>query len=95
MGTISIEVVPTAEFPLVESFETGSVDGLLIYDSLAGPALAERMDATVGWQEFTLFRATGPATEVRVTFVLSGLGEAWIDDVTIELHVPRRDGQRR
>jgi hypothetical protein len=72
---------------------TGSVDGLLIFDSLGGPALADRVDATPGWQEFTLFRVvggSGPTTEVSVTFALSGLGEVWLDDVTIEsVQMPR------
>jgi hypothetical protein len=63
---------------------TGSVDGLLIFDSLSGEALAERIGETTGWQPFTLYRIathTGPMT---VTFALSGVGEAWIDDVTIQ-----------
>jgi hypothetical protein len=51
------------------------------------------VDATPGWQEFTLFRVvggSGPTTEVSVTFALSGLGEVWLDDVTIEsVQMPR------
>ena len=35
---------------------TGSVDGLLVVDSLGGEDLALRIDKTSGWQEFTLFR---------------------------------------
>jgi hypothetical protein len=63
---------------------TGSVDGLLIVDSLSGEPLAERIGKTAGWQEFQLYRmATGPAA-LTVKFALSGLGEAWIDDVTIQ-----------
>ncbi|MHC4400554.1 MAG: hypothetical protein ACYTG0_12835 [Planctomycetota bacterium] len=61
----------------------GSVDGLLIVDSLSGEPLAERIRETAGWQPFTMVRvATRPAM-LQVTFILSGLGEAWIDDVTI------------
>ena len=80
---------------------TSSVDGVMIFDSLAGPALAVRADAapaatgtTIGsgaWQEFTLYRAAlpehaadGQNADLVVTFALTGLGEAWIDDVTIE-----------
>ncbi len=79
---------------------TGSVDGLMIFDSLAGPGLAARLDAppssagaagSGAWQEFTLYRAVRPessldgrAGKLVVTFVLTGLGEAWVDDVTIE-----------
>ncbi len=63
---------------------TGSVDGLLIVDSLSGEPLGERIHKTAGWQQFALYRmATEPET-LTVTFALSGLGEAWIDDVTIQ-----------
>jgi hypothetical protein len=63
---------------------TGSVDGLLIVDSLAGEPLAERIRQTTGWQEFTLYRMAAGSETLTVTFALSGLGEAWIDDVTIQ-----------
>jgi hypothetical protein len=80
---------------------TGSVDGVMIFDSLAGPALAVRLDAppaadqarpaASAWQEFTLYRAVRPQASsdgrvgsVVVTFVLTGLGEVWVDDVTVE-----------
>ena len=36
---------------------TASVDGLLVIDSLGGDDLAERIDKTAGWREFTLYRA--------------------------------------
>ncbi len=80
---------------------TGSVDGLMIFDSLAGPGLAARLDVphtadgglpgSGTWQEFTLYRAVRPEASLNgrtgtlvVNFVLTGLGEAWVDDVTIE-----------
>ncbi len=68
---------------------TGGADGLMIIDSLSGPALAERIGETVGWREFNLYRGAAQAGEVHVTFALTGLGEAWIDDVTIEPIVPK------
>ncbi len=72
---------------------TGSVDGLMIVDSLAGEPLAERVHETKGWQPFTLYRAVADAQEVSVTFALTGFGEAWIDDVTIEpLQLPAPTG---
>jgi len=61
----------------------GSVDGLMIFDSLGGEPLARRIGQTTGWQEFTLYRVAPESGSVRVTFALSGLGEAWLDDVTI------------
>jgi hypothetical protein len=64
---------------------TGSVDSLLVVDSLGGDALAERIDPADGWREFVVYRAAGQAGPMTVTFVLSGFGEAWIDDVSARL----------
>jgi hypothetical protein len=61
----------------------GSFDGLMITDSLGGPALAERIRQTRGWQEFTLYRVAPGSGPVTVTFALTGFGEAWLDDITI------------
>ena len=60
----------------------------MIYDTLAGPALAERIPVTEGWREFVLYRAAPYGGEVRLVFALTGLGEAWLDDVSITLHDP-------
>lgn len=62
----------------------GSLDGLLIFDSLGGEPLAERFDATSGWQEFTLYRAVPTTGPMTLTIALTGLGEAWVDNVTVE-----------
>jgi hypothetical protein len=61
----------------------GSVDGLLIVDSLGGEALAERIGETDGWQGFVMYRAAPRDGEVTLTFALTGFGEALVDDVTI------------
>jgi hypothetical protein len=63
---------------------TGSPDGLLIFDSIAGRTLAERIKVAEQWQEFTLYRACTQPGPVRVTFALSGLGDAYLDDIAIE-----------
>src|SRR5262249_50912649 len=63
----------------------GSVDGLLVIDSLAGEALAERFTKAGEWQQFTMYRAAARAGTMGVTFAVSGLGEAWIDDITIQV----------
>jgi hypothetical protein len=73
---------------------TGSVDGLLVFDSLGGPALAERAGATAGWRRMVLHRIVPPEAAgepLVVTFALSGLGEARLDDVSIR--VLERSGQ--
>ena len=61
----------------------GSQDGLLIYDSLGGTPLAERFLQTKGWQEFTLYRAAREREQVTLFITLSGVGEVWLDDVSI------------
>ena len=63
---------------------TGSVDGLMVIDSLAGEALALRCGATSGWQEFSLLRAARSSGALVITFALTGVGEALLDDVTIQ-----------
>jgi hypothetical protein len=63
----------------------GSVDGLLIIDSLGGEPLAERIGQTAGWREITLYRAAIHSEMLVVTFALTGLGEAWLDDFSIQV----------
>jgi hypothetical protein len=64
---------------------TGSADGLLIVDSLSGEALADRIGQTDGWRQFALYRVAPQSGPMCVTFALSGLGEARIDDVAIQV----------
>ena len=64
---------------------TGSEDGLLIVDSLGGEALADRIGQTKGWQQFALYRVAPQSGTMWVTFALSGLGEARLDDVAIQV----------
>jgi hypothetical protein len=64
----------------------GSVDGLFVFDSLGGPALGERVGATKTWRRLVLHRIVPPESSgepVTVTFALTGLGEAFIDEVSI------------
>ena len=61
----------------------GSQDGLRITDTLGGPAMAERVPITSGWQEFTLYRGVEKTGEISVSFEMTGIGVANIDEVTI------------
>jgi len=68
----------------------GSVDGLFVFDSYGGPALAERVNQTDSWRRLVLYRVVPPPAEaggepppLTVTFALTGLGEARIDSVSI------------
>lgn len=63
----------------------GSADGLLVIDSLTGQHLAERIHANDQWQEFVLYRACPQSGPVRLTFALSGMGTAYVDDVSIQI----------
>jgi hypothetical protein len=61
----------------------GSIDGLLIEDSLGGRPLAQRFQNTAGWREFVMYRAAPYAADFTLTFSLTGIGEAWIDDISV------------
>lgn len=66
----------------------GSVDGLLVFDSIGGPALAERVGMTPGWRRLVLYRivpADAAGEPLVVTFAMTGLGAARIDDVSIRV----------
>jgi hypothetical protein len=66
----------------------GVYAGLLIYDNFAGPTLADSIAHAPEWREFTLYRAVPRDGEISFTFGLAGIGEAFIDDVTVELVTP-------
>jgi hypothetical protein len=66
----------------------GSHDGLLVFDSIGGPDLADRVKLTRGWRQFTIYRAVPESGDLMVTFALTGLGEAWVDDLQINLLDP-------
>lgn len=61
----------------------GNFDGLRISDSVTGDALCERIIRTRGWEEFTLYRSVSDETDLHVQFELTGLGTAFLDEVTI------------
>lgn len=61
-----------------------SLDGLMILDSLGREPLAERIGKTSGWKEFTLYRAAPTSGAWSLTIALTGIGDAWIDGLTIE-----------
>jgi hypothetical protein len=69
----------------------GSQDGLVIADSFGATALAERITVTDGWREFLLYRAAPYDGAVAVSIALTGIGEAWVDDLSILLHEPIAD----
>jgi len=64
---------------------SGSVDGLMVVESLTGEETALRIDQTAGWREFTMLRIVPESGSLYLTFVLTGLGKVHLDDVTIEV----------
>lgn len=58
-------------------------DGVIIYESLAGKALALNFRRTESWQEFKLYRAAGENNQLRVTIEMNGLGTAMLDELTV------------
>ena len=76
---------------------SGSEAGLRIVDSIGGKDLAETIPRTQGWQEFTLYRSAAEDMQLSVDFELTGIGQAMIDEVTvqvIDLPSPERSAQR-
>ena len=67
---------------------SGTLDGLVVFDSLGGPELGDRVRGTQGWRELSLYRVAGQTGEMTVTFSLTGLGEASIDDLSVSLLDP-------
>lgn len=65
-----------------------SSEGLLVFDSLGGSDLGDRIRLTQGWRAFTLYRAVPQNGEMTVTFALTGLGEASIDDLAVSILEP-------
>lgn len=65
---------------------SGTFDGLLIHDSVLGRPLAIRVQQTRGWRPFTLRGIALRDQPLTVNFELTGLGEAFIDDVEIIVH---------
>jgi hypothetical protein len=66
----------------------GTSEGLVVFDSLSGWELGERVRLTRGWRPFTLYRAVPSSGELRVTIALTGVGEAWLDDLRVSLLDP-------
>jgi hypothetical protein len=59
--------------------------GLVIMDTIGGPELSLIVRATSGWQTFRLVRAVPNATELRLTFSLTGVGTAQVDGVAVRV----------
>jgi hypothetical protein len=72
----------------------GSVDGLMIVDSLSGDDMALRITKTDGWQQFSFYRVATQSGPMTVAFVLTGLGEVRLDDIAIQVLEPLSTARR-
>jgi hypothetical protein len=68
-----------------------SADGALFYDSVGGEPLAVRFVNPTGtsWKQVTLYRKVPASGTINVTLALTGIGQAFFDDLRIE---PLRPG---
>ncbi len=62
---------------------SASADGALVFDTIGSEPLSVRLYGT-GWRQYHLYRQVKNDGLVAVTFALTGLGEAYFDDVRIE-----------
>jgi hypothetical protein len=62
---------------------SASADGALVFDSAGSEPLSVRLYRG-GWRQYHLYRQVPASGKLAVTFALTGLGEAYFDDVRIE-----------
>lgn len=65
-----------------------SADGLIVFDSAGGEPLGVRVIHCPKWKQYHLYRRVPADGKVAMTFALTGLGTAFIDDVRIEPMIP-------
>lgn len=71
-----------------------TVDGLKISDVHSGDVLARRITKTLGWQPIVMFRTADSEGKIQLSFELTGVGTAYIDNVKIIRIVPGSDGEK-
>jgi hypothetical protein len=74
----------------VPDFITGNSDGLIVFDSSGGEPLGMRIRHSPSWYQYHLYRRVPPTGKMSMSFALTGLGTAYIDDVKIEMLSPGR-----
>jgi len=63
---------------------SSSADGVLIYDSVGGEPLSVRSILSKEWKHFHLYREVPASGRISLSFALTGIGSAFVDDVAIE-----------
>jgi hypothetical protein len=74
---------------------SATADGLVVFDSSGGEPLGVRILSTMPeypkpavWKQYHLYRRVPASGKMVMTFALTGLGRAYIDDVRIEPLIP-------
>ncbi len=67
---------------------TGSIDGVTVFDNIAGNVAALRWNEPRGWQRFEMLREIHQSRDLSVTLSLNGLGEVQFDNLKIIPHDP-------
>ena len=83
LATAAGRLVQIAGWLRVEAPGSGPAPPLCVYDSSGGWELAHHCPTADTWQPFQLVRMTDDGEPLRIRFVLSGPGTAFIDDVTV------------
>jgi hypothetical protein len=61
-----------------------TADGLMIYDNAGGEALALRFHHVPQWKKFELYRQVPASGQIHLSLALTGIGQAFFDDLAIE-----------
>ncbi|GAB4150988.1 MAG: hypothetical protein Tsb009_26150 [Planctomycetaceae bacterium] len=88
MTVRSGQIVQITGWVRVISNVTGSLDGGMVYDSLAGPGGAIRFGTQAGWRRFSLIRPVQSSGQFSITFSLTGMGDLLFDDIQVVVHSP-------
>ena len=65
-----------------------TADGLVAFDSAGGEALGVRTRYQPTWKQYHLYRRVPPSGKISLTFALTGIGTAYVDDVRVEPLIP-------
>jgi len=77
----------------VPRFLNGSADGFVVFDSAGGEPLGIRLRETQTWRKFNMYRRVPATGKISMTFALTGIGVALVDDVKIEPLLPAAQSQ--
>ncbi len=68
---------------------TATFDGVLVYDSLYGRPLAVSQLGPTEWKRYTLYRPIDQDALLRIVIAMTGLGEVFLDDLTVRRILPQ------